>query len=76
MCTQTTVYTDRDIPDFIKRQGDNISVLVIARGFIPNTATLNHYVCASCGYTETYILNADERQEIAQRWTQVQPRTI
>lgn len=67
-CGSAEVFTDREL------DADSASQIVVARGLLPNTATLSHYVCRGCGYTESYILSARERDEIARRWAQVPRR--
>ena len=46
---------------------------VVSRpGFLPDTQ-LTRYVCAVCGYTESYIADPNALREIAHSWNRVSP---
>jgi predicted nucleic-acid-binding Zn-ribbon protein len=38
-------------------------------------AALDNYVCAACGYVESYVAETAKRQEIEKRWPRVKDET-
>jgi predicted nucleic-acid-binding Zn-ribbon protein len=39
-------------------------------------APLDNYVCANCGYVESYIANARDLQKIIKNWPRVEPHEL
>ena len=62
-CKSESVYCGDKIPLKSGPFGSNsIPVNIIS------IAPLDNYVCAECGYTESYIAGADKLKEIAKSW--------
>lgn len=38
-----------------------------------STASVQHYICVTCGYVEQYVTDADKLLEIGAHWPQVTP---
>ena len=47
------------------------SIPIGALGF--SYAALDNYVCATCGYVESYIADEDKLRKIALKWPRVEP---
>jgi len=39
-----------------------------------SSAPLDNYVCANCGYVESYISNTDKLKKIKDKWEAVPPK--
>jgi hypothetical protein len=40
---------------------------------MPQLAAVTNYVCADCGYLESYLLDHDDRAQIRAGWQRVPP---
>ena len=38
---------------------------------LTSVAALDNYVCAECGYVESYVNNAERLKEISEKWVHV-----
>lgn len=58
-CKSTDVYKSG------ARRANGISVMNISQF---SAAWLENYVCAACGYVESYVMDADKMEKIRQKW--------
>ena len=71
-CGSNDVYCDTNVPDKDNyRRWDTI--MLQNRFLLPSTAILDNYVCARCGYLESYVPFQENLQEITENWTKVTP---
>ena len=65
-CASETVYSGASIP--LKKGPFGSNSIPIS---LTSVAALDNYVCAKCGYVESYISDAERLSEIATKWVQV-----
>ena len=69
LCRATSVFTNRDRP---VKWWQNHEPASIAIGQALN-AVVTHYICTVCGYLESFVEDAIDREDIQEEWTQVDP---
>ena len=65
-CNSTAVYSGVDIPLKKGPFGSNAIPLSMT-----SIAALDNYVCADCGYVESYIGESEKLKEIQRKWVRV-----
>ena len=65
-CASESVYSGASIP--LKKGPFGSNSIPIS---LTSVAALDNYVCAECGYIESYISDAERLSEIATKWVQV-----
>ena len=65
-CASSSVYSGASIP--LKKGPFGSNSIPIS---LTSVAALDNYVCAECGYVESYISEAERLSEIATKWVQV-----
>ena len=65
-CESMSVYSGASIP--LKKGPFGSNSIPIS---LTSVAALDNYVCAECGYVESYISEAERLSEIATKWVQV-----
>ena len=43
---------------------------------LTSIAALDNFVCAECGYIESYVSDSDKLAEISRKWDKVEPEDI
>ena len=71
-CHSNEVYSGADITAKTNSYGMNAIPIRGGIYFSPVTAPLDNYVCAHCGYVESYISDPKKLEEIADRWSKVE----
>lgn len=70
-CGSSEVYSGADVQ--VKTNGWGMNAIPIKKGFLdPSMAALDNYVCAQCGYVESYISDSKKLKEITQNWSRVE----
>lgn len=67
-CKAQEVYTGKDIKFKKGTYGSNTIPL---GGIFGGEVALDNYVCADCGYVESYINSEKDLKKIADRWQRV-----
>jgi predicted RNA-binding Zn-ribbon protein involved in translation (DUF1610 family) len=70
-CGSWDVYIGTNIP--VKRGTYYSNSIPIKGHWAQSHAILDNYVCVSCGYVESYILDPGKLKEIAENWDRVAP---
>ena len=65
-CASETVYSGASIP--LKKGPFGSNSIPIS---LTSVAALDNYVCAECGYVESYVSNAERLAEISEKWVHV-----
>ena len=65
-CNSTAVYSGVDIPLKKGPFGSNAIPLSMT-----SIAALDNYVCADCGYVESYIGESEKLKEVQSKWLRV-----
>ena len=65
-CASDSVYSGASIP--LKKGPFGSNSIPIS---LTSVAALDNYVCAECGYAESYVSNAERLSEIATKWVHV-----
>ena len=65
-CASKTVYSGASIP--LKKGPFGSNSIPVSLTAI---AALDNYVCAECGYLESYVSNAERLAEISEKWVLV-----
>ena len=65
-CSSSAVYSGADIPLKKGPFGSNAIPLSMT-----SIAALDNYVCADCGYVESYVGESEKLKEIQHKWVRV-----
>ena len=65
-CDSENVYSGASIP--LKKGPFGSNAIPIS---LTSIAALDNYVCTACGYTESYISEAEKLSEITKKWSKV-----
>ena len=63
-CNSTTVYVKRKGMSF----GDS-GVHVLTSEWVSKPMTLDYYICTTCGYFESYLVDKVKLDAVAREWT-------
>ena len=66
-CASTEVYSGATIP--LKKGPFGSNAIPVT---LTSIAALDNYVCAACGYMESYIGDEEKLAEIARKWVRVE----
>ena len=70
-CGSQEVYSGASMPNKSGNYGAN-TIPIKGGKFLVSAAPLDNYVCAQCGYVESYISDQQQLDEIVQNWSKVQ----
>lgn len=69
-CGSTNIYMRREGISFYF--GSNIPPgIFIVTGRIVTQSKLDNYICTDCGYFESYIVDKDKLEEVAENWDKI-----
>lgn len=71
-CNSSEVYSGEKVQTKTNSYGMNAVPIRGGIYFAPVTAPMDNYVCARCGYVESYIADRKKLDEIAERWVKVE----
>ena len=66
-CNCTTVHVKRNGISF-----GNGGIHVLTSEWVSKPMPLDHYVCTTCGYFESYLVDKAKLEAIEREWTQVE----
>lgn len=64
-CASEEIYVDATKSRMGRNARDELSVTGLV------SVTLTNYVCANCGFTESYILDEQDRERIKRKWQNI-----
>jgi ribosomal protein S27AE len=70
-CGNKTVHSGATLPPKAKAGPDNLNTIPLTAGTFISLASLDNYVCTTCGYVESYISDAHKLHKIEQQWPRV-----
>jgi len=65
-CNSTTIY--------VKRKGISFGeggVYVLTAEWVSKPVLLDHYICTTCGYFESYLVDKAKLEALEREWTKV-----
>jgi predicted nucleic-acid-binding Zn-ribbon protein len=65
-CDSEEVYSGASVP--LKKGPFGSNAIPIS---LTSIAALDNFVCTTCGYTESYVSEADKLSEISKKWSKV-----
>jgi hypothetical protein len=65
-CNATTVHVKRKGISFGER-----GVYVLTAEWVSKPLPLDHYICTTCGYFESYVVDKAKLDAVAREWTKV-----
>lgn len=69
-CQSAEIYAGSDIP--LKKGPFGSNAIPVS---MTSIAALDNYVCAECGYVESYIGDSDKLKEIQRKWVRIAEST-